>query len=78
MPTVLRVGPYRIYFYSADGFEPPHVHVERDQNRAKVWLQPVRLHDSTGFGRQELNRIVTLVNEYRDHLLSAWNEFFGT
>ena len=30
MPTVLREGPYRYYFYASDREEPPHVHVERD------------------------------------------------
>jgi hypothetical protein len=28
VPTVLRVGPYRFFFYSNEGTEPPHVHVE--------------------------------------------------
>ena len=32
MPTVLRSGPYRFFFYSGDGAEPPHVHVQRDDN----------------------------------------------
>jgi hypothetical protein len=48
MPTVLRNGPYRFFFYSADGGEPPHVHVQRDDMIAKFWLQPVRLDDSRG------------------------------
>ena len=26
MPTVLRHGPYRFFFYSGDRDEPPHVH----------------------------------------------------
>jgi len=38
MPSVLRSGPYRFFFYSGDGDEPPHVHVERDDNTAKFWL----------------------------------------
>jgi hypothetical protein len=38
MPTVLRRGPYRSFFYSSDRAEPPHVHVERDANLAKFWL----------------------------------------
>lgn len=38
MPTVLRTGPYRIFFYAGDRDEPPHVHVERDANIAKFWL----------------------------------------
>jgi hypothetical protein len=43
MPTVLRSGPYRFFFYTGDGGEPPHVHVERDDCEAKFWLDPVRL-----------------------------------
>jgi hypothetical protein len=51
MPTVLRSGPYRVFFYSADREEPPHVHVARDDCYAKFWLDPARLDQSTGFGR---------------------------
>jgi len=78
MPTVLRVGPYRIFFYSSDQTEPPHVHVERDENRAKFWLDPVRLQDSGGFRGAELNRVVALVGEHREFLRKAWYEFFGS
>jgi len=46
MPTVLRVGPYRFFFYAGDREEPPHVHVERDDNIAKFWLDPIRLKSS--------------------------------
>jgi len=54
MPTVLRVGPYRFFFYSGDGGEPPHIHVERDEHVAKLWLDPVRLAASKSFaGGQE-------------------------
>ncbi|MGH2758625.1 MAG: DUF4160 domain-containing protein [Actinomycetota bacterium] len=42
-PPVLRSGPYRFFFYSGDRLEPPHVHVERDDDQAKFWLQPVAL-----------------------------------
>jgi hypothetical protein len=77
MPTVLRVGPYRFYFYSQEGTEPPHIHVERDLNRAKFWLDPIRLQDSGGFRGSELGRIAGLVHGHRDTLLGAWNDFFG-
>ena len=76
MPTVLRVGPYRFFFYSADREEPPHVHVEREASRAKFWLEPVRLHDSTGFGRAELGRLERLVDEHAPDLLRGWHDFF--
>jgi len=43
MPTVLRSGPYRFYFYSHEPNEPPHIHVDRDDLSAKFWLNPVQL-----------------------------------
>ena len=49
MPTVLRVGPYRFFFYAGNGGEPPHVHVELDDSEAKIWLDPVRLERSAAF-----------------------------
>jgi hypothetical protein len=76
MPTVLRIGPFRFFFYAGDGGEPPHVHVERDDCEARFWRDPVRLERSRGFRRKEINRIHELVEENRDQLLGGWNEFF--
>jgi hypothetical protein len=76
MPTVLRLGPFRFFFYAGDGGEPPHVHVERDDGEAKFWLDPVRLERSRGFRRQEINRLRGLVEEHRERLLESWNDFF--
>jgi hypothetical protein len=61
MPTVLRSGPYRFHFYSGDGGEPPHIHIERDDREAKFWLDPVRYERSHGFRRKELRKIEKLV-----------------
>jgi len=63
MPSVLRSGPYRFFFYAGDRDKPPHIHVERDANKAKLWLDPVRLQNSGGFSRTEINRIQDLVEE---------------
>ena len=76
MPTVLRVGPYRFFFYSGDGSEPPHVHVERDAAEAKFWLDPVRLERSQGFAARELRTIADHVADHHDTLLESWNVFF--
>jgi hypothetical protein len=77
MPTVLRVGPYRFYFYAGDRDEPPHVHVERNDSEAKFWLEPVQLAYSRGFGRAEINRISRLISRHQATLLEGWNEFFS-
>ncbi len=77
MPTALRLGPYRFLFYAGDRDEPPHVHVERDDNVAKFWLDPVRLQRSGGFRRVEIQRIQHLVERNRERLLRSWNEYFN-
>jgi hypothetical protein len=77
MPTVLRSGPYRLFFYAGDREEPPHVHVERETHRAKFWLDPVRMQNSGGFSGVELNRISSLIDVHRDELLQAWNDYFN-
>ncbi len=77
MPTVLRVGPYRVYFYSHEPNEPPHVHVDRDHLSAKFWLSPVILARDVGFSASELTKIDRILVDHRHELLEAWNEHFG-
>jgi hypothetical protein len=77
MPTIIIIGPYRFFFYSDDRNEPPHIHVERDNHKAKFWLQPVRLQNSGGFKRKELNRIQALIEENQARFLEEWNEYFS-
>lgn len=77
MPTVFREGPYRFYFYAGDRNEPPHVHVERDENTAKYWLEPVRLQRSGGFARREINQIRKLIEDNQQIILDSWYEFFN-
>ena len=77
MPTILRIGPYRFFFYAGDRDEPIHVHVERAENVAKFWLIPIRLQSSGGFARREINRIHQLILEYQDQLVEGWHEYFG-
>lgn len=77
MPTVLRTGPYRLFFYASDRDEPVHIHVERDDNVAKFWVDPVRLQVSGGFASAELRRIQRIIQEHRQMLTEAWYEYFG-
>ena len=78
MPTVLRTGRYRLFFYSSDREEPIHVHVEADENIAKVWLDPIRLENSGGFNRSEINRILSIIKENQIELMEAWNGYFSS
>jgi hypothetical protein len=77
MPTVLRLSGFRFFFYSLEGTEPAHIHVEHGEKVAKFWLEPVSLVESHGFRRHELNRVRLMVIEHRAEFLEAWNAHFG-
>ena len=78
MPTVLRLGPYRFYFYSHEPNEPPHVHVDRDNLSAKFWLNPVQLARNVGFSPKDLRVIEGMVAEHQQELQEKWNGYFDT
>lgn len=76
MPTTLRVGRYRFFFYASDRAEPMHVHVQAGHATAKFWLGPIRLARSRGFARRELSDLQRLIAENAEHLVRSWNEYF--
>ncbi|MCK5463385.1 MAG: DUF4160 domain-containing protein, partial [Bacteroidales bacterium] len=49
MPTVLRVKGYRFFFFSNEGNEPIHIHVEKAESYVKFWLDPIRIAFEFGF-----------------------------
>lgn len=78
MPTVCQVGPYSFIFFSSDKGEPPHIHVRRDRQLVKFWLQPISLSKNRGFKDHELNDILQMVETYEQQLLEAWHDYFNT
>jgi len=77
MPTVLRIGRYRFYFFSNERQEPPHIHVKAAENQAKFWLKPTQLASNYGFSSRELNELERLVEQNESFFLEVWNEYFG-
>lgn len=77
MPTILRTGAYRFYFYSHEPNEPPHIHIDSGDYSAKFWLQPVGLARNFGFTAKELRRIQKLVDQHQVDFLEAWHGHFG-
>lgn len=77
MPTIVTIRGYRLFFFSREGDEPPHVHVEHGEKVAKFWLAPVELAMSDGFRGHELLRLRAVVIEHRLLCLEKWNEHFS-
>ncbi len=76
VPTPLRIGPYRFFFYANDREEPSHVHVQRDRHTAKFWIDPVMIDRSARFRPDELLAIQKIIKQNKIKLLKAWHEYF--
>lgn len=78
MPGIKDIsGPYCFYFYSFDCNESKHIHVRRDNNTCKFWLQPITLAANYGFTARELNEIRRLIEEHLTRIIEAWHEHCG-
>lgn len=78
VPTVLLIEGFRFFFFSNEGQEPPHVHVEVGDGHAKFWLAPVELATMHRLKQQEVRRARLLVEEHQQAFLEKWREYFGT
>lgn len=77
MPTIFNKDGYRFFFYSADGVEPMHVHVEHGEGDAKFWLSPLQLVYSYRMKAQELKKARILIQENLQLIEEKWNEYFS-
>ena len=75
MPVVLRVAGYKFFFYQADlANEPPHVHVSKEENEAKFWLDPIKVAREGKFRKSDLRDIERIIESNLQFLLNAWKE----
>lgn len=77
MPTIFVVDGYRFFFFSNEGMEPKHVHVEKAEKYAKFWLNPVMLAVNYKFNSPELKIIEEIIEERRNEIEVKWDEFFS-
>jgi hypothetical protein len=77
MPTVLRLLGFRFHFYSDEGNEPPHIHIDIGDGECKFWLNPVRLASQQKMSASELRKAERLVFENRALFLEKFYEYHG-
>jgi hypothetical protein len=51
------------------------VHVWRAEHEARVTLVIVELQTNIGFNNREISRILEIVTEHQDELLTAWDQY---
>jgi hypothetical protein len=76
MPTVLRIGSFRFHFYSDEGNEPSHIHIETPDGECKFWLDPIILARNKGVPPSIVRNLEKLVFEHQSLLLEKFNEYF--
>ena len=77
MPTILTLDGFRFFFYSNEGTEPPHIHVEKGEGTSKYWLIPVKEAYSYNFSPRQKRKIYKIVNKRQGYFKQKWYEYFG-
>ncbi|MDX2062002.1 MAG: DUF4160 domain-containing protein [Bacteroidia bacterium] len=75
MPTVLRIGPYKFFFFSAEGREPPHIHVGYEKYLCKIWLETLKIAEDGGLPAHRLNQILRYTKDNQQMLLDAYRTY---
>jgi len=76
MPTILRLLGFRFFFYSNEGREPVHVHVEKGDAQGKYWLEPVQEDYMDGFTKTEEKQVRKIIIDHQEKFITDWNEHF--
>lgn len=77
MPTILRLLGFRFFFYSDEGNEPPHVHVEKGDGWGKYWIEPVEKEYMRNFNKQEEKKVEEIVEQKQEFFKKKWYEHFS-
>jgi len=77
MPTIFLEKGYRFFFFSREGKEPPHVHVEKGDGYAKFWLHPVALARSRSLRGYEITEAQRIIEKKKKIIEEKWHEYFA-
>ena len=76
-PTVLRVGAFRLFFFSREE-ERPHVHVAHPDGEAKFWIDPeIALAAVVGLSPRQVAEAEAIVRRHEEEIRHAWTRHFG-
>ena len=75
MPTVLKIDGFRFFFFS-DEHTPEHIHIEKGDSYIRIEIESLKVTDSYNINGKDTKKLVKLVEEHKDKLKEAWNEYF--
>ena len=81
MPTILYIDGWRLFFYTNEGHEPPHIHCSKGGCDAKYWLNvalfdivPAHEYNVSPADRKAVRKIIFT---HFDYIAEAWAKIHG-
>ncbi|MBQ6283570.1 MAG: DUF4160 domain-containing protein [Bacteroidales bacterium] len=75
MPTIIYLFGLRFFFYSEEHL-PIHIHVQNGDGRAKIIVADLEVVENKGIKPKDLRKAISIIEEYREDIIKAWNEYF--
>ena len=75
MPTIIYLFGLRFFFYSEEHL-PIHIHVQNGDGRAKIIVADLEVVENMGIKPKDLRKAISIIEEYREDIIKAWNEYF--
>lgn len=72
----INIYPYLCIVKQIKLCPPIHVHVERDDDEAKIAIEPeVKVVYNHGLKPQDLKRALKLIKMYKAEIIETWNQY---
>ncbi len=82
MPTVLMKDGWRLFFYSNERNEPPHIHARKGGSECKYWLLAdqfdIQEAHAYSISAAEHRQIRQIIFDNFDYLVAEYEKFHGS
>ncbi len=79
MPTILFIRGWRLFFYSDERQEPPHIHARKGDMDCKFWLLPdqydVREAHAYNLSPNDYREVRRIIFSHFDYILAEYEKF---
>jgi Domain of unknown function (DUF4160) len=81
MPTILYLDGWRLFFYSNERNEPPHIHARKGDVECKYWLYPDKFDIDEAFAYNasppDLRAVRKIIFEHFDYIIGEYEKLHG-